>query len=124
MESLLNNPTTDSLLNNSPSVDYNISVNKYSAKNDDTTSKTVEPIVESISEKPSYEEQGRIVYENYIRNTNQYLSGKDKRRILRECIRNAKKGKYDYMFDPEKQKKRQERAIKNGSFNKLNGPQS
>lgn len=70
------------------------------------------------SSKLSYEEQARIVFENYIRNTNRFLSGKEKRRLLRECIRNAKKGRYEYMFDEEKIAKKRERTAK--AFEKMN----
>lgn len=69
-------------------------------------------------EKLTHEEQARIVFENYIRNTNRFLSGKEKRRLLRECIRNAKKGRYEYMFDEEKIAKKRERTAK--AFEKMN----
>lgn len=70
---------------------------------------------------PPYEIQAQIVFENYIRNSQRLLSGKEKRRLLRECQRNAKKGRYNYMFDKEKMAKREERARKN--FEKINNPQ-
>lgn len=70
---------------------------------------------------PPYEIQAQIVFENYIRNSQRFLSGKEKRRLLRECQRNAKKGRYTYMFDKEKIAKREERARKN--FEKLNNSQ-
>ena len=66
------------------------------------------------------DEQAQIVFENYIRNTQRFLSGKEKRRLLRECQRNAKKGRYNYMFDPEIQARKQERA--KASFEKMNKP--
>ena len=72
----------------------------------------------STSSKLSYEEQAKIVFENYIRNTNRLLSGKEKRRLMRECLRNAKKGRYEYMFDEEKIAKKRERAAK--AFDKMN----
>lgn len=46
------------------------------------------------------------------------MSGKEKRRLRRECLKNAKKGKYMYMFDPVKIQKRQERVHQN--FDKIN----
>lgn len=70
---------------------------------------------------PPCEIQAQIVFENYIRNSQRPLSGKEKRRLLRECQRNAKKGRYTYMFDKEKIAKREERARKN--FEKLNNSQ-
>lgn len=70
---------------------------------------------------PPYEVQAQIVFDNYVRNTNRIMFGKEKRRLYRECLRNAKKGRYRYMFDPEKIQKRQERARLN--FEKLNNSQ-
>lgn len=64
------------------------------------------------------EVQAQIVYENYIKNTNRILSGKEKRTLRRECERNAKKGKYKYLFDEEMQKKREARA--KAKFDALN----
>lgn len=75
---------------------------------------------EAVPHKLTYEEQAYIVFENYIRNTNRILSGKEKRRLLRECQRNAKKGRYEYMFDEEKQRKKRERTAK--AFEKMNAP--
>ena len=46
------------------------------------------------------------------------MSGKDKRRLLREGLKNAKRGRYDYMFDEEKIRKREERQKE--KFDKLN----
>lgn len=70
---------------------------------------------------PPCEIQAQIVFENYVRNSNRLLSGKEKRRLYRECLKNAKKGRYTYMFDKEKIAKREERMRKN--FEKLNNPQ-
>ena len=70
---------------------------------------------------PSYEIQAQIVFNNYMNNANRLMSGKEKRRLFRECLRNAKKGRYEYMFDKEKIAKKEERMRKN--FEKLNKPQ-
>lgn len=70
---------------------------------------------------PPYEIQAQIVFNNYMNNANRLMSGKEKRRLFRECLRNAKKGKYEYMFDKEKIAKKEERMRKN--FEKLNKPQ-
>lgn len=51
--------------------------------------------------------KGRIVYENYV-NSHPMLSGQQKRAVRREIERNAKKGKYDGLFEGK-------------SFNKING---
>ena len=70
---------------------------------------------------PPYEVQAQIVFDNYMNSANRFMSGKEKRRLYRECLMNAKKGKYTYMFDPAKMQKRQERARQN--FDKMNKPQ-
>lgn len=70
---------------------------------------------------PPYEVQAQIVFDNYMNSANRLMSGKEKRRLYRECLRNAKKGRYNYMFDPAKMQKRQERARQN--FDKMNKPQ-
>jgi hypothetical protein len=70
---------------------------------------------------PPYEVQAQIVFDNYMNSANRFMSGKEKRRLYRECLRNAKKGRYNYMFDPAKMQKRQERARQN--FDKMNKPQ-
>lgn len=70
---------------------------------------------------PPYEVQAQIVFDNYMNSANRFMSGKEKRRLYRECLRNAKKGRYTYMFDPAKMQKRQERARQN--FDKMNKPQ-
>lgn len=70
--------------------------------------------------KLTTDEQAQIVFENYIRNTQRLLSGKERRRLLRECQRNAKKGRYEYMFDEEKQAKKRERMAQ--AFDKMNNP--
>lgn len=87
-----------------------------------------QPEITKPSEHPVYkggippcEIQAQIVFENYMKNSNRLLSGKEKRRLYRECLRNAKKGRYVSMFDPEKIQKRQERMHKN--FEMINNPQ-
>lgn len=61
---------------------------------------------------------GYIVYRNLMENGGRIYSGKEKRRLRRECERNAAKGRYDKMFDEEYIKKRDERRKE--SFEKLN----
>ena len=84
-----------------------------------------EPVITPPSEHmeypngiPPYEIQAQIVFDNFINNANRVMSGKEKRRLRRECLKNAKKGKYMYMFDKEKIAKKEERIHKN--FEKLN----
>ena len=42
--------------------------------------------------------QAQIMYENYINHTNRILDGTEKRRLRREFLKNAKKGKYKKIF--------------------------
>ena len=70
-----------------------------------------------VAQTPEF--KGQVVFNSYVQN-NPYMTGKEKRRLLRECIKNAKKGKYDYLFDPEKIRKREERE--QAKFDKLNKP--
>ena len=42
--------------------------------------------------------QAQVLYENYINHTNRIMDGTEKRRLRREFLRNAKKGKYNKMF--------------------------
>jgi hypothetical protein len=124
----------DSLLNNIPEPNESL-LNTVKSLADTTTSD--ESLIENLrtageelakrqkAEQPEKrkltpDEQAQIVFENYIRNTQRLLSGKEKRRLLRECQRNAKKGRYEYMFDEEKQAKKRERMAQ--AFNKMNNP--
>lgn len=70
-----------------------------------------------VAQSPEY--KAKIVYDSYVQN-NPLMSGQEKRRLRKECLRLAKKGKYDYLFDPEKIRKRQERE--QAKFDKLNKP--
>lgn len=70
-----------------------------------------------VMQSPEFKAQ--VVFNQYLKQ-NPYMSGKDKRRLLRECIKNAKRGRYDYMFDEEKIRKREERQKE--KFEKLNKP--
>lgn len=44
------------------------------------------------------EVQAEIILDNYLRNRNYIVSGKERRNLKREFLRNAKKGKYKKMF--------------------------
>ena len=60
---------------------------------------------------------GYMVYRNLIENGRIY-NGKEKRRLRRECERNALKGRYDRLFDEEALKRRAEKSRE--SFENLN----
>ena len=47
------------------------------------------------------EVQAQIIYENYLRNTDIIFTGPEKRKLRREILANAKKGRYKKMFDEE-----------------------
>lgn len=47
---------------------------------------------------PTPEEQAEILLQNYINSSEIYVNGRDRRKLKREFIRNAKKGKYNRIF--------------------------
>lgn len=124
MESLLNNlpepnesllGAVDTLANSAPNEDESL-LARLSEAGEELAK--MQQFVEKKKLTP--EEQAQIVFENYIQNTQRFLSGKEKRRLLRECQRNARKGRYEYLFDEEKQAKKRERAAQ--AFDKMNNP--
>ena len=68
----------------------------------------------------SPELKAQVMYENYLRTCGRILDGPAKRRIRKQFLRDAKNGKFDYLFDPEKIAKRQ--AREQAKFDKLNKP--
>lgn len=50
------------------------------------------------SEYPTPEEQAEILLQNYINSSQVYINGRDRRKMKRELLRNAKKGKYKRVF--------------------------
>ena len=71
-----------------------------------------------IMKSPEFKAQ--VMYENYLRTCERILDGPAKRRIRKQFLRDAKNGKFDYLFDPEKIAKRQ--AREQAKFDKLNKP--
>ena len=71
-----------------------------------------------IMKSPEFKAQ--VMYENYLRTCGRILDGPAKRRIRKQFLRDAKNGKFDYLFDPEKIAKRQ--AREQAKFDKLNKP--
>lgn len=43
-----------------------------------------------------------VMFNNYVKSSPRILSGREKRTLFRECLRNAKKGRYDYIFDADR----------------------
>ena len=113
LKSLLENPSTEeSLL----TTEYNT---------DTTLPLTDDELVEAHNERVamSAEYKANVVLLQYISQAQQsgrFISGHEKRMLYRKFLRLAKKGKYDYMFDPEKIAKRQERM--KAKFESLNAP--
>ena len=112
-ETLLNNSSFDeTLLNNAYSADTMIPL---------TDDEIVEAHNERVAMSPEY--KANIVLFQYMsqaRQSGKFISGHDKRTLYRKFLRLAKKGKYDYMFDPEKIAKRQERM--KAQLDSLNAP--
>ena len=73
---------------------------------------------ERIMKSPEF--KAHVMYENYIKTCNRILDGPAKRRIRKQFLRDAKKGKFDYLFDPEKIAKREARERE--KFERLNKP--
>ena len=113
VESLLVNPSSEETLLNTD----------YSA--DGMLPLTDDEIVEAHNERVamSAEYKANIVLLQYVSQMQQagrFISGHDKRMLYRKFLRLAKNGKYDYMFDPEKIAKRQERM--RAKFDSMNAP--
>lgn len=92
---------------------------------DNTLALTDDELIEAHNERVamSAEYKANIVLLQYISQVQQagrFISGHDKRMLYRKFLRLAKKGKYDYMFDPDKIAKRQERM--KAKFESLNSP--
>lgn len=64
--------------------------------------------------------KAQVMYENYINTCGTILDGPAKRRLKKQLLREAKKGKFDYLFDPEKIAKRE--AREQAKFDELNKP--
>ena len=71
-----------------------------------------------IMKSPEFKAQ--VMYENYLRTCGRILDGPTKRRLRKQFLRDAKRGRFDYLFDPEKIAKRQAREQE--KFDKLNKP--
>lgn len=69
-----------------------------------------------ILQSPEFKAQ--VMYENYIKG--KILDGKTKRRLRKQFLRDAQKGRFDYLFDPEKIAKKQ--AREQAKFDELNKP--
>lgn len=113
LKSLLVNPSNEERLLNT---EYNT---------DTTLPLTDDELVEAHNERVamSAEYKANVVLLQYISQAQQsgrFISGHEKRMLYRKFLRLAKKGKYDYMFDPEKIAKRQERM--KAKFDSLNAP--
>ena len=110
----------------------NINVNPSSedtllnVDNTDTTlALTDDELIETHNERVamSAEYKANIILLQYVsqaQKEGRFISGHDKRMLYKKFLRRAKKGKYDYMFDPEKIAKRQERM--KAKFESLNSP--
>lgn len=74
--------------------------------------------------KKSPEFQARVLADQYISNAYQngiYLTGPQKKHVYKKFLAKAKKGRFNYMFDEEKQRRKAERM--QAKFTSLNKPQ-
>ena len=117
VDDLLVNPSSEETLLNT---DYNT---------DNTLALTDDELIETHNERVamSAEYKANIILMQYVsqaRDEGRFISGHDKKMLYKKFLRRAKKGKYDYMFDPEKIAKRHERmkAKSKANFESLNSP--
>lgn len=47
---------------------------------------------------PTPEEQAEILLQNYVNSSDIYINGRERRKLKRELLRNAKKGMYKRVF--------------------------
>ena len=109
---IVNPPNEESLLNTEWNTDTTLPL---------TDDELVEAHNERVAKSAEY--KANVVLLQYISQAQQsgrFISGHEKRKLYRKFLRLAKKGKYDYMFDPEKIAKRQERM--KAKFESLNAP--
>lgn len=71
-----------------------------------------------VMQSPEF--QAQVMYDNYLRTTPGIFDGKTKRRLRKQFLREAKKGKFKRFFDEEMIAKRQQRE--QSKFDKLNAP--
>lgn len=126
VESLLNNDVTnktdntETLLEPDDRVAANLIEDIAAPKNDSLTEqqKLIDEHNRRVVQTPEFKAQ--VMYENYINTCGMILDGPAKRRLKKQLLREAKKGKFDYMFDPEKIAKRE--AREQAKFDELNKP--
>ena len=53
-----------------------------------------------VMQSPEF--KAAVLFDNYVKTCGRVLSGSEKRTIRRRFLAEAKKGKYDYLFDEEK----------------------
>lgn len=71
-----------------------------------------------VMQSPEFKAQ--VMFDNYVNTCGRILDGQTKRRLKRQFLNDAKRGKFDMYFDPEKIAKRQ--AREQAKFDKLNAP--
>lgn len=71
-----------------------------------------------VMQSPEF--QAEYMYNNYLRTCGQILDGQTRRRLKKQFLHNAKKGKFKRFFDPEMIARRQQREQE--KFDKLNAP--
>lgn len=96
-------------------------VNSAILTDEEEKQKIIEEHNERVRKSPEY--QAQILANQYIanaRNSGIYYNGAQRKGIYKKFLRQAKKGKFNYLFDEEKQRKRMERMQK--KFDSLNNP--
>lgn len=135
-----NEDESNSLLNIN-SIDTNndsLLTDEYTAPNDEQILSDDQSIADAVLAVNSEEEQQHIIdehnrrvmkspefqaeymYQNYIQNCGRILDGQTKRRIRKQFLRDAKKGRLNKYFDEEKIAQRRQREQE--KFDRLNAP--
>ena len=107
------------------SPEHNLSVEEVEYKDtleEDKQREAQKKEAERIMKTPEF--KASVLFNNYIKTNNVIMSGPEKKRLYREFLRKAKKGRYDYLFDPDKIARREEkeRERQRKKFEKLNTP--
>lgn len=127
-ESLLGDTSDEVLFPESLLEENNLEENNLRGSILDTISQTIDDrqkkLEEIVEERKVFflnpENQAEILLQNYIMsNPGMYLTGKQKRNLKREFLRNAKKGKYNKMFEKQAYNIPSEETLK--AFQNLNG---
>jgi hypothetical protein len=107
---LLNNMLSNTGIDNIAIAQSNISEDVHKQREESHKLEQLKREKEEYLKKVSNPEmQAQVIADNYIKSSEIFLNSRERKRIYKECLRNAKKGKYKAYFIPESIAKREER---------------